>query len=398
MLTDKQIQALRPRDKNYRVADGAGLVVEVTTTGYLSWRWRYRHGGKLKMLVLGAYPDMKGAEARRLAGEARELLENGTDPAAARRADKARQVAGSTNTFAVVAEAWKRHAWTEHSDATKEKSNAILDQHVLPTLGHLPMNSITTADVLATIKRLTGKGILDIAKRALSLIKHVFSYAVVHQLADTNPAAAFNAADLIPRRATKHHLAITDPKTFGAFLRAADAYAGGPVVRAALQLSVLLYQRPGEMRSMEWQELSDDLTMWNLPASKMKTRLPHAVPVPPRGVAILQEMKRLTGKGRYVFPSNRSAARPLSENSINSAISSIGFGDQQTAHGLRSSARTMLAEVLNFPPEVCEAALAHLPAGALGATYARVQYIEQRKQMAVVWASYLDSLRKSVVQ
>lgn len=393
MLTDRQIAALKPRSAPYRVADGNSLFIQVSPSGGLLWRFRYRYLGKAKTLALGVYPKVRGPEARQKAGTARQLLEDGTDPGAARREAKETQARGAGNTFAKVTEEWKRHVWPDLSDATRDKTQAILDQHVLPALGDKPMNSITTSDVLATIKKLTGRGVLDIAKRALSLIKRVFSYAVIHQLADTNPAAAFEAADLIPRRATKHHDAITDPKTFGAFIRAADAYTGGPVARAALQLSVLLYQRPIEMRTMEWSELDLDRALWNIPASKMKMRLPHAVPLSEPAMAILAEMQRLTGEGRYVFPSQRSAERCISENTVNAVIASIGFGDLQTAHGLRASARTMIAEQLNFPPEVVEASLAHLPAGALGATYARVKYLEQRKEMAEAWALYLEELK-----
>ena len=396
MLTDKQIAALKPKAAPYRVADGNSLYIQVSPSGGLLWRFRYRYLGKAKMLALGVYPKVRGPEARQKAGEARQLLEDGIDPGAARREAKETQARGAENTFRLVAVEWQRHAWGELSDATKEKLQAILDQHIYPTLGDKPMNSISTADVLATVKKLTGRGILDIAKRALSTIGRVFSFAVVHGLADSNPAKAFSAADIIPRRATKHHDAITDPKTFGAFIRAADAYTGGPIARAALQLSVLLYQRPIEMRTMEWQELDLDAGLWNLPASKMKMRVPHAVPLPEAALAILREMQKLTGQGRYVFPSNRSAERPLSENTVNAVIAAVGFGDLQTAHGLRASARTMIAEQLNFPPEVVEASLAHLPAGALGATYARVKYLEQRKEMAEQWASYLDGLRIAV--
>lgn len=260
MLTTKQLEALKPQVNSYRVSDGSGLslFVEVTPSGSKLWRYRYRWQTKQRMLALGHFPDVSIAQARRLASDARETLAGGKDPNAERRADKHRQKLGAANTFRSVVTEWRKHVASSKADATMLKINSFLDQHILPMIGDSPMNRITTGDVLAVIKRLTGRGALDVAKRSKSIIGQVFSYAVAHGIAERNPAREFSASDVIPRRATRHHLAITDPATLGDLLRAADAYRGGVVAKAALQLSALLFQRPGEMRTMEWAELDLD--------------------------------------------------------------------------------------------------------------------------------------------
>ena len=395
MLTDKSIQALKPRDKPYRVADGESLFVQVSPSGALLWRLRYRFGGKAKTLALGIYPKVKGAEARKLAGEARQLLEDGTDPCAKKQAEKQRAAIGAANTFRTVAIAWQKHTWPGLAEATTSKQKAFFDQHIFPLIGDKPMNSITADDVLVVVRKLTARGVLDVAGRCLNLIGQVFSYAIPNSLAERNPAKDVEPKHVIPRRAVKHRTAITDPIAFAGLLRAADAYTGSAVVKAGLLLSILLFQRPGEMRTMEWAELDLGNGLWNLPASKMKTRVPHTVPLPRQALALVESLRPISGGGRYVLPSSRNDGRPLSENTINVTIDALGYGTQQVAHGLRASARTFIAERLNYAPEVVEAALAHLPAGALGATYARVAYLEQRKTMHQDYADWLDGLREA---
>lgn len=391
MLTTKQVEALKPQNKSYRVSDGGGLslFIEVAPSGSKLWRLRYRWQAKQRVLALGHFPDVSIAEARRRAGDARDLLAEGKDPNSERRLEKYRQA----NTFRVVVEEWRKHVASSKADATMLKVNAFLDQHILPFIGDKPVGDLKTGDVLMVVKRLTGRGALDVAKRSKSIIGQVMSYAVAHGMAENNPARQFSASDVIPHRATKHHNAITNPTQLGEMLRAADAYKGGVIAKVALLLSVLLFQRPGEMRTMENAELDLENALWNLPASKMKLRIGHSVPLPRQAVAILRELQPLTGEGKYVLPSLRGADRPLSENTVNAVLDSIGYGKLQSAHGFRATARTLIAERLGWQPEIVEAALAHLPAGGLGATYARVKYIEQRRKMAQAWADYLDGLR-----
>ncbi len=182
-------------------------------------------------------------------------------------------------------------------------------------------------------------------------------------------------------------------------MRAIKGYKGGPIVRTALQLTPLLYQRPGNLRMMEWAELDLDAALWTIPSMKMKRTVQgkeqgeaHTVPLPTQAVALLRGIHPITGHGRYVFPGERSHDRPLSDNSVRSALYSLGFGKEQSWHGFRASARTMLVDELNIDYNVIEANLAHAVKDANGTSYNRTKYMIQRFEMIQQWADYLDKL------
>jgi integrase len=205
-------------------------------------------------------------------------------------------------------------------------------------------------------------------------------------------------ARLTPR-VKGHFEAITEPGRFGELMRAIRAYKGGPLVRTALQLAPLLYQRPGNLREMEWVELDLDAALWTIPSAKMKRTkeekehgLPHVVPLPSQAVALLRDLQPLTGHGKYVFPGERSHDRPLSDNSVRSALYALGFGKEQTWHGFRASARTMLVDELDADHLAIEANLAHAVKDANGRSYNRTQYIKKRFEQVQLWADYVDRL------
>ena len=206
-------------------------------------------------------------------------------------------------------------------------------------------------------------------------------------------------ARLTPYRG-KHFAAILDPGRMGGLMRAIKGYRGGPIVRTALQLTPLLYQRPGNLRMMEWVELDLDKALWTIPSMKMKRTKrekeqgePHIVPLPTQAVALLRSIHPLTGHGRYVFPGERDHERPLSDNSVRSALYALGFGKEQSWHGFRASARTMLVDELNIDYNVIEANLAHAVKDANGTSYNRTKYVKQRFSMIQQWADYLDKLK-----
>jgi integrase len=199
-----------------------------------------------------------------------------------------------------------------------------------------------------------------------------------------------------------HHAAILEPKQVGALLRAFDDYQGLPTTRAALKLAPLVFLRPGELRQAEWAEIDLDAAMWTIPAARMKrtkqqkvSGAPHLVPLSSQAVAILRDLEPLTGRGRYLFPSPRGAARPMSENGVLSALRRMGYGkDEMSGHGFRAMARTLMAERLDIPEAVIEAQLAHAVKDSLGRAYNRTEFVEQRRAMMQTWADYLDTLRR----
>lgn len=195
--------------------------------------------------------------------------------------------------------------------------------------------------------------------------------------------------------------AVLEPVAAGALMRSIAAYDGQPVTRAALMLSALLFQRPGNIRMMEWAELDVDGALWSIPATKMKRTVagktngrPHLVPLARQAIAILQDLQPLTGHGRFVFPSLLTGERPMSENTVRTALRRMGYdNDAMTPHGFRAMARTIMVEKLNVAPDVIEAQLAHGKSGPLGAAYDRAEFMEQRRTMMHLWADYLDTLR-----
>ena len=385
MLTEVKIRALKPRARLYRVADAGGLCIEVPPTGSKLWRFRYRHNGKARMLSFDAWPAVSLADARERRDDARKLLAQGIDPSAARRAAKD----ADALTFEAIAREWL--ARQDLASATANKHRWLLERHILPVLGAKPIITITAADVLALLQGLESRGLLETAGRARSQVSAVFRHAVATLRAPGDPTVALRGAIKSPR--VTHHAAVTDPRKLGELLRALHGYGGGFVVACALKLAPLVFVRPGELRHAEWNEIGLDAATWSIPAGKMKMREAHIVPLSTQAVAILRELHALTGRGRYVFPSPRTAQRPMSENAVTAALRSLGYdGDTMTAHGFRTTASTLLHEQ-GYPSDVIERQLAHKEANAVKDAYNRAQHLPERRTMMQAWADYCDALR-----
>jgi integrase len=410
---DASIRAIRPGDPRKRLSDGDGLTLLLFVKGGAhGWRFDYRFAGKRNMLSFGTYPDTSLALARRKADEVRALLAEGIDPSQKRRtekqallaarADEARQAQGLPlqGSFEHVAREWfdvKKGGWAK---GYSDKIIARLQADVFPYLGQQPVDGITPTQLLEVLRRIEGRGVIETAHRALENCSQVFRYAVATGRMTSNPAR--DLKDALRRPDPKHFPAITDPKRFGELLRACDAYAATPVVRAALKLAPMLLLRPGELRFAQWPEIDLDAAIWTVPSTRMKRELreklhgaPHLVPLPRQAVAVLRELQALTGHAAMVFRGERHHHRAMSENTINAALRAMGFpADEVTGHGFRATARTMLHERLGFSPDVIEAQLAHSVRDSLGRAYNRTEFVEQRRKMLQTWADYLDKLRR----
>lgn len=410
---DATIRAIRPGDPRKRLTDGDGLALLLFVKGGAhGWRFDYRYGGKRNMLSFGTYPDTSLALARRKADAARTCLAEGIDPSQRRREEKQTQVDARAveerlaqglsplGSFETVAREWfdvKKDGW---APSYAEKIIARLQADVFPYVGQAPIDSITPPQLLEVLRRVEARGVIETAHRALENCGQVFRYAVATGRMSTNPAR--DLKDALRRPEPRHFPAITDPKRFSELLRACDAYAATPVVRAALKLSPMLLLRPGELRFAEWQEIDLDAATWTVPAVRMKRELreklhgaPHLVPLPKQAVAVLRDLHKLTGHATMVFRGERHHHRAMSENTINAALRAMGFpADEVTGHGFRATARTMLHERLGFSPDVIEAQLAHSVRDSLGRAYNRTEFVEQRRIMLQAWADFLDKLRK----
>lgn len=403
-LSDLEVRNAKPKDTDYKLYDGGGLHLVVTRTGGKLWRLKYSFNGKEKTLSLGSYPsvplssyfdkatstEIEGARGKR--EQAKRLLANGIDPSAIKKAQKTAQGEQDANTFEVIAREWHSkfaHTWVaSHAQHKLER----LEKNVFPWIGKRPIKELTAPDVLAVLRRLESRGILDTAHRVRFECSSIFRYAVATGRADRDPVADLKGA--LPPVKNGHHAAPTDPKAVAPLLRAIDEFQGSFVVKCALQLAPLLFVRPGELRAAEWSEIDFDAAEWNIPAEKMKMKIAHLVPLSKQALKVLSELKPLTGHSKYVFPCHRSPLRCMSENAVNAGLRRMGFEKSEiTGHGFRAMARTILDEVLQVRPDFIEHQLAHAVKDPNGRAYNRTAHLTERKKMMQQWADYLDNLK-----
>ncbi|MEI6314838.1 MAG: integrase arm-type DNA-binding domain-containing protein [Syntrophus sp. (in: bacteria)] len=394
-LSDTKIKKAKPSEKQIKLFDGGGLFLLVTPQGSKLWRLKYRHGGKEKLLALGTYPTVSLADARRKRDEARRQLDGDLDPGEERKIKK--QVESrEIETFEIIAREWHEKFINTWSDSHAATISRRMEVDLFPWIGNRPIAEIKAPELLAVLRRVESRGVLETAHRVRTIAGQVFRYAVATGRAERDPSADLKGA--LPPPEKKHHAAITDPKEVAPLLRIIDGYQGHFIVKCALRLAPLFFVRPGELRHAEWAEVSLDEALWNIPATKMKMKQPHIVPLSNQAIEILKELKELTGASKYVFPSVRSFVRPMSENTINAALRYMGYDkDTMTGHGFRALARTILDEVLQERPDLIEHQLAHAVRDPNGRAYNRTAHLEERKKMMQRWADYLDVLKAGAV-
>ena len=400
MLTEAECKnAVCPPDKKQsRFADSGGMYLQVSPAGSKRWFLKYRVGGKEKQLALGGYPDVSLKSARQARDAAKLQKSQGTDPVQARKLDKLKATRNTGDTFKAIALEWYGKQAPQWSDSHAGRMLRQLERDLFPWIGERPIAEIHAMELLAALHKIEERGALETADRALMLARQVWDYWLPTTDVKQRNITEGLKARLTPYRG-KSFAAIVEPVRMGDLLRAIKGYKGGPIVRPALQLAPMLYQRPGNLREMEWAELDLDAALWTIPSMKMKRTKEekengeaHTVPLPTQAVALLRGLHPLTGHGRYVFPGERSHDRPISDNSVRSGLYALGFGKEQTWHGFRASARTMLVDELNLDPLAIEANLAHAVKDANGRSYNRTQYLKHRATMMQQWADYLDKL------
>lgn len=392
-LTDTAIRNAKPTKKPYKVADSQGLYLLVNPRGSKLWRVKYRMNGVERKLALGSYPEITLAEARAARDAARRQLAHAVDPNVAKRQARIEASIRASNSFANVAEELIEKKTREGlAEPTLEKMRWFV-KLLGADFGKRPVTEITPQELLHELRKHERRGRLETANLLRAFASRVFRYAVATARAERDPAQLLIGALTSPK--VKHFAAITDPTEFGALLRAIGDYQGDPSVMYALKLTPHVFQRPGELRQMEWAEVDCDKAVWTIPVVKMKMRQPHSVPLSRQALAILKDMRPLSGSGRYVFPSIRTRARPISDNTINAALRRMGYSkEQMTAHGFRTSASSLLNESDKWNPDAIERALAHMVAGSVRRIYNQSAYWGERVAMAQWWSDYLDELRK----
>jgi len=389
-LTVKKVENAKPKEKLYRLTDGRGLCLEVPPKGRKRWKYRYSLNGKGDTVSIGLFPDMSLAEARQIHADLYKVRSSGNCPKIYYKGQTYK--ASDGDSFEVVARKWFvrfKHNWVERTGKRKMRR---LEGHVFPLIGTLPIDQLDAPQLRRVLLRLESLDKLHTAHRVKNIIGEIMRYAVAMGLIVHNPVP--DLAGVLPPTKEKHRPSITDPKGIGGLLRSIDEYTGSPVTRCALKLAALTFVRPGELRHAEWSEIDFEGEEWRIPAKKMKMRRPHVVPLSRQSIEALKEVELVTGHGKYVFLSERSSARAMSNNTVNAALRRMGFTkEEMTGHGFRSMASTNLNE-MGFHPDHIERQLVHVEANKVRAAYNYAEHLSERKKMMQAWADYLDGLRE----
>ncbi len=389
-LSATAIKNSKPKDKNYKLSDERGLYLLITPRGSKWWRLDYRFQKKRKTLSMGVYPDISLKEARERRDQARNQIANDIDPSEVRKTVKSEIHNQSKNSFEVIAREWFVKFSSTWSDGHADRIIRRLERDIFPWIGGKPIADLTAPQLLQVIQRIESRGALETAHRALGNCGQVYRYAIATGRANRDLSVDLKGS-LAPVKAS-HHAAITEPEKVGELLRALDGYEGTLVVSSALRLAPLVFVRPGELRSAEWEDIDLERGEWRFNITK--TDMQHIVPLSRQAIHILSGLKPLTGNGQYVFPGARSAARPMSDNAVLAAFRQLGIPkDEMTGHGFRAMARTILDEVLGFRPDFIEHQLAHAVRDPNGRAYNRTAHLHERKKMMQVWADYLYELK-----
>lgn len=398
-LSDAKIRSAKPDVRERKLYDEKGLFLLLSPSGAKSWKLKYLFAGREKKLSLGTYPEMGLKDARRRAEDARRQISDGVDPSAVKRLEAIARQISAENSFAPIAREFIKKMEREgKGDATLTKARWFLSL-LEPALGNRPIREIKPAELLLVLKRLEKKGHLETARRLRSFSSRVFRYAVATARAEQDPAEVLRGALITPK--VRHHSTITDPVRVGELMRAIEGYSGEPTIMLALRLTPHLFQRPGELRHMEWSEIDLQRAVWCIPAPKMKMRREHRVPLSNQALEILTSAKALSGTWRYVFPCLRSTKRPMSENTINGALRRLGYcGSDIVAHGFRRMGSTFLNEARDaegrrmWDRDAIERHLAHKDKDSIRGIYNDADYWEERVRMIQWWSDHLDMLKR----
>ena len=387
-LTDTEIRRSKLNDRPYKLSDGGGLHLLIKPSGGRLWRWKYRFEGVEKLMALGRYPEVSLADARERRDLGRKKLASGIDPMAERMAEKTAVTVATEHTFEKIAEHWLKH-WrgnksARHSATTRNR----LKGNVYPIIGSRPISEIEPMELVRLAKGIEERGASDMAKRILQIVGMVFRYAVAHGYSKRNPAAEIRPSDIL-KPTTKTNMARIDAKELPALLRAIELYEGRQLTRLAIKLMALTFVRTSELIGARWDEFDLEACRWCIPASRMKMKTPHIVPLSSQAVEILNLLQTLSGKHELVFPGEQDQTNPMSNMTILKALERMGYKGRMTGHGFRGVASTILHEQ-GFSHDHIELQLAHAPRNEVSAAYNHALYLKPRTKMMQDWADFLE--------
>lgn len=396
-LTATAIKNLKPdaTGKPRKHADGGGLYLLVAATGVRLWRYKYRLGGKEQVFALGAYPEVTLAKARELHGNARELVAKGVHPRIQREADKHEAQVLAEDTFKAIAAAWITSE-TKWSNTYRAQVERFMKSDVYPAFGSLPIRQVSPSHILSLIKSVEARGAETVAIQIRNWCSQVFRYAAAQLKVDYDPTGILKGA--VKRPKIKHNRALK-PEEIVELLTQIGKFGGFRVTVIAIELLMLTFVRTVELRMASWSEFDLEKALWIIPAERMKMKQEHVVPLSKQVLALLYELKGITGAGPWLFPNNRRPHDCMTATTINRALERMGLCGKGTigfsAHGFRGTASTILHGE-GHPSDVIERQLAHAERNKIKAIYNQAQYIPERIALMQHWAEYIDLLRAQV--
>ncbi|MBD8369408.1 tyrosine-type recombinase/integrase [Klebsiella pneumoniae] len=386
-LNARQVDAAKPKEKAYKLADGAGLYLEVVPSGSRYWRMKYRFNGKEKRMAFGVYPAVSLAQARALRDEAKKKLAEGIDPSFAKKEEKLVRDVRLHNTFQAVALEWHGTKVSRWSEGYASDIIEAFNKDIFPYIGQQPVNEIKPLVLLNVLRRMESRGATEKAKKVRQRCSEVFSYAIVTGRAEYNPAADLTSA--MSGHESKHYPFLT-VEELPDFFKALSGYTGSPLIVLAARLLILTGVRTGELRGAFWSEFDLEKAVWEIPAERMKMKRPHLVLLSTQALEIVQQLKVMSGQYPLVFPGRNDPRKTMSETSINQVFKRIGYTGKVTGHGFRHTMSTILHEE-GFNTAWIETQLAHVDKNAIRGTYNHALYLEGRKEMMQWYGDYVDS-------
>ena len=389
-ITDREASNAKPGEKDYKIRDRDNMYLTVTKKGVKYWRMDYRHEGRRKTITFGKYPNIGLKKARAMCQDAKDNLGKGIDPKRKNNASITKKE--TVLTFEKIGMEWFEVKMHGKSESHRSRSLRLLEKDLFPKIGGTPVEELHSSVLLKALRKIEDRGVIDTAHRANQVAGQVFDYAIACGHVEINPARPLTKA--LKPKTEIHYPAITDPVRTGQLMLAIDAYTGTAVVRAALKLSALFFLRPGELRTLEWNDVNFEDRLILIPSYRMKIKMDHLVPLCSQSIKLLSQLHNATGHGKYIFPSPRGGSRPLSENAVRTALRTLGYDNQtMVPHGFRAMARTLLDEELEFNIVWIEQQLAHVVKDTNGRAYNRTKHLRQRREMMQRWADYLDELK-----
>lgn len=386
-LTDLKVRNIKPTDKIQKISDGGGLVLQVTPAGGKYWRFNYRYDNKQKTLSFGVYPQVSLSEARKKRLDAKLQLSEGIDPGLTKQLIKQKEETEQAMLFENIARDWWLSQCPRWKESHAKKLLQSLEVDVFPYLGEENITTIKTPDILTVIRRVESRGVNDTAIRCLQRIRSVFNYAIQTGLIEHNPALALTG--IILKKKEQNQLALPQADLPLFFQRLNDTTMH-EYLRIGLTLQVIWFVRSGELRHAQWDEFDCEKREWHIPADKMKMKRAHVVPLSDWALALLEQLKKLTGESLYLFPNTRDWSCPMSENALGYAMQRMGFKGKAVPHGFRSLATDVLNEN-GFDSDVIERQLAHVESNKVRAAYHRTEYLPKRHEMMQWYSEWIKN-------